>query len=139
MTDFSKKVTLLIIFPVLGGMFRCGGGEPDCSGVHVVSVQTADEGPTTTCGPEAVISDVSLTNDGTLVTVRYRRQLMVCGGDIGVDLVRQSGGQYLFEEVVEGGGVCGCYSNILMTVQIDVCLPGSYTFVVAGEEHTATI
>jgi hypothetical protein len=82
---------------------------------------------------------VVLSTDVTRVTAVYYTQIMVCGGNVVVEL-EQDGNRLEITERVEGTqGPCGCYNKLIITVAVDVCAPGSYALVIGGVEHPVTI
>jgi hypothetical protein len=141
-----KKKLLLrpaLVFYLAMGLFfpACyeSGGEQGCPAIHIVSVDKNNLGPTETCGPETLPADVALATDGTVVTAQYHAQLMVCGGNVVVELEQDGNRLEITERVEDIQGVCGCYNKLIITVAVDVCAPGSYALVIGGVEHPVTI
>jgi len=116
----------------------CGDGSGGCPGPRIVRTDAESLGTTATCGPEAIPPEVDITTSGTTVTAVYRELLMICGGTIVADLAT-SGNRLTLTESVEGGGECGCFSHVEMTVAIDVCEPGDYVLVINEVEHPVTL
>jgi len=115
----------------------CGGGA-GCPDKHILLVQNENLGNTTTCGPETITETPQITTSGTVITARYRTQLIVCGGDIKVELGVDGNTLTLTERVVNSDGVCGCYNLLDMTVRIEACEAGSYTLIIDDTEVPVT-
>jgi hypothetical protein len=115
------------------------GGEQGCPTIHIVSVDRTFLGATETCGPETLPADVALSTDGTVVTAQYHTQLIVCGGNVVVELAQEGSRLELTERVEDMQGVCGCYNKFIITAAVDVCASGSYMLVIGGVEHPVTL
>jgi hypothetical protein len=130
---FAAILSMLALAVAAGS---CGGG--GCPDKHILLVQNENLGNTSTCGPEAITDVPQITTSGTVITARYRTQLIVCGGDIKVELGVDGGTLTLTEKAVNLEGVCGCYNLIDMTVRIEACEAGAYTLVIDDVEYPVT-
>jgi len=133
------KKLLFVLALVFVGAPSCGDDGEGCPAIHIVSVEAYSQGPTDTCGPETLPPDVTTSTSGTVVTVQYHVQLIVCGGRVEVELEQAGSRLTITERAVDLQGVCGCYNKYIMTVAVDVCEQGTYTLVVSGGEHEVTL
>jgi hypothetical protein len=134
-SEKGRTISLLVVLAVASS---CGGGGGEGCDVHIVSSQATSLGTTDTCGPEPIPPDVDITTSGTVITATYRELLMVCGGSVVVDL-DGSAGSLTLTESVEGGGECGCFERIEVTVEVQVCEGGAYTLVVNEQGHDVSV
>jgi hypothetical protein len=130
----TPAILSMLVLAVAGT--SCGGG--GCPDKHILLVQSENLGATTTCGPDTITETPQITTSGTVITARYRTQLIVCGGDIKVELGVDGSMLTLTERVVNTEGECGCYNLLDMTVRIEACDPGSYTLIIDDTEYPVT-
>jgi hypothetical protein len=130
-----RIATGMLVLLIVSG---CDSTGEECTTGTIADFTTAANGPTTTCGPEAVDETVDVVPGASGVTLTYHTIIMVCGGTIFLDATRE-GSRITIDERVEGGGECGCFTHTTVTVELELCEPGTYTVVVDDREQTVTI
>jgi len=102
----------------------------ECPTKHIISVEAEDLGAQNDCKSGNVPEQVDIDGTGTVISVSYYKSMIVCKGEINVDMEQDGNELTLITSLDYDGPPCGCFNTVFFAVKIDVCEQGKYTIIV---------